>query len=182
MVHLSSSTSPAGGFESFLSASITEQENGTPVSLLSALIRSNYDPWEEAARLARLPPDRAQWALVGLLNELLGRGVAFTESENLAKALAQLLPAQEPPCFSAVETEKSRDGALLLIYWLFWIGLVITMSLCQPLNHKSSAIKRSQKESFQSWSTDSSNIKAAAFTGANEKGAAPHSSHPLNIE
>ena len=40
-------------YERFLYASICEQNNGTQVTVLSALVRADIDPWEEASRLAR---------------------------------------------------------------------------------------------------------------------------------
>src|SRR5208283_4791118 len=42
-------------FESFIFASIGEDGNGTPLSVLSGLARLNIDPWLEAAELGRLP-------------------------------------------------------------------------------------------------------------------------------
>jgi len=42
-------------FDDFLCASIGEEENGMALSVMSAFARRNVDPWEEAARLSRLP-------------------------------------------------------------------------------------------------------------------------------
>jgi hypothetical protein len=39
----------------FLFASVGDEQNGMPLSVLSALTRLGVDPWEEAARLAALP-------------------------------------------------------------------------------------------------------------------------------
>lgn len=46
-------------FNNFLFASIGEDKNGTPLSVLSALTRLGIDPWEEAAKLAHLPEETA---------------------------------------------------------------------------------------------------------------------------
>jgi hypothetical protein len=46
---------PASEFDDFLYAPIVEGGNGMVLSVLSALARVNVDPWDEAARLARLP-------------------------------------------------------------------------------------------------------------------------------
>ena len=42
-------------FNEFLFASIGDDENDMPLSVLSALIRLDIDPWEEAKRLSILP-------------------------------------------------------------------------------------------------------------------------------
>ena len=41
-------------FDDFLFAPIGEERNGMPLSVVSALARSDLDPWQEAAQLARL--------------------------------------------------------------------------------------------------------------------------------
>jgi hypothetical protein len=46
-------------FNDFLFAPIGEQENETPLSVLSALARLDVDPWQEASRLAQLPKYQA---------------------------------------------------------------------------------------------------------------------------
>jgi hypothetical protein len=47
----------------FLFASVGDQQNGMPLSVISALTRLGVDPWEEAARLAALPKVLAAEAL-----------------------------------------------------------------------------------------------------------------------
>jgi hypothetical protein len=44
-------------FDDFLFAPIGEDGNGMLLSVLSALARLGFDPWEEAAKLAQLPGD-----------------------------------------------------------------------------------------------------------------------------
>lgn len=119
-------------YDAFLSTAIIDQENGTPISVLSALIRGNYDPWDEAARLANLPPDRAEWALVAMLSTSFEQRWSLAEFENLAKRLVRLLP---PPVSPVPPTSRStgfRNGMPFVSYWLFWIGFVMILSLLQP--------------------------------------------------
>jgi hypothetical protein len=59
-------------FNDFLFASIGEQENETPLSVLSALARLDVEPWQEAARLAQLPKDQAIQDLSSMIGELPG--------------------------------------------------------------------------------------------------------------
>ena len=57
-------------FDDFLCASIGEEENGMALSVMSAFARRNVDPWEEAARLSRLPRDVATRELCAIIAEL----------------------------------------------------------------------------------------------------------------
>ena len=46
---------PPPRYDEFLFATICENPNGTQLSVLSALARTNVDPWEEAERLSAMP-------------------------------------------------------------------------------------------------------------------------------
>ena len=48
--------------DEFLFTPIGEEENGMVLNVMSAFARRNVDPWEEAARLSRLPRDVADVA------------------------------------------------------------------------------------------------------------------------
>jgi hypothetical protein len=50
-------------FNEFLFAPVGEEENGTELTVLSALARLGIDPWAEAARLSALPKEAAARAL-----------------------------------------------------------------------------------------------------------------------
>jgi hypothetical protein len=57
-------------FDDFLLAPIGEDNGGMLLSVLSALARLDVDPWEEAARLAELPGDKATRKLAALIAAL----------------------------------------------------------------------------------------------------------------
>jgi hypothetical protein len=116
-------------FNAFLFARLLEQENGTPVTVLSALMRANHDPWNEAARLARLPSDKAQRALMVLLNEILGRRYSVMEMEDLAIHLVRLLPATVPAGSSA--PDSISIAACQLAYWVFWFVFIVSLVVYQ---------------------------------------------------
>jgi hypothetical protein len=59
-------------FDEFLQATIAEEHNGTPLTVLSALVRLDLDPWEEAASLARLPQELAARRVAAMINSLSG--------------------------------------------------------------------------------------------------------------
>lgn len=81
-----------GEFEEFLSAPIDEDNGVMLLSVLSALARSDVDPWEEAARLAELPEDKATQKLATLIAALPGGSSTRPDSRAIAARLMVLLP------------------------------------------------------------------------------------------
>jgi hypothetical protein len=81
-------------FDSFLFASIGEERNDMQLSVLSVLARSNVDPWEEAAILARLPEAAATQRLASLIAALPGRATTHPDPRTIAARLIRLLPRQ----------------------------------------------------------------------------------------
>lgn len=120
-------------YERFLYARVTEQNNGTPVSVVSALARGGHDPWKEAARLARLPADSAQGALKELLDQGLSRGLSFIEREDAARRLVLLLPS-ETSHMPMAASPIAKDAARQLACWLLWIGYIVVLILVQEHN------------------------------------------------
>lgn len=121
-------------YNDFLFAPISEQANGMQLSVLSALVRMNVDPWEEAARLEAMPLGDAEWALVATLSKVPGRTWRLSDAEGIAKRLVQRLPQATYPAPNA-GTEAKRDGARLMYFWLVWLGFILTISLSQPRHH-----------------------------------------------
>ncbi len=64
------------------------------LSVLSALARMDIDPWEEAAKLARLPVEAATRTLASLIAALPGGAAAHSDPETIATRLIALLPRQ----------------------------------------------------------------------------------------
>jgi hypothetical protein len=80
-------------FDSFLLAPIGEEKNGMLLSVLSALARRDIDPWQEAARLSRLPRAVATDSLCAVI-AALPAGVAHpADPRSIAERLIALLPA-----------------------------------------------------------------------------------------
>jgi len=63
-------------FDRFLYASVGDDQNGMPLTVLSALARMDVDPWEEASKLTQLPPESAVTQLASLLGALQNTSVA----------------------------------------------------------------------------------------------------------
>ncbi len=81
-------------FNDFLFAPIGEERNEMPLSVLSALTRLGIDPWQEAARLTRLPKEPATQSLASMIEALPGGRWAISDSGAIAARLVQLLPSR----------------------------------------------------------------------------------------
>ncbi len=81
-------------FDDFLFAPIGDDQNDTPLSVLSALARLDIDPWREAAELARLPGETATQRLASLIAVLPDGPLAHLEQGAIAARLIALLPRQ----------------------------------------------------------------------------------------
>lgn len=100
----------------FLHASVGDDRNGNPVTVLSAFARLGLDPWEEASDLARLTPEKARLRLGGRLTRF--RDVAASGSGATVQRLLDLLPpmASKPGrggLTSASAVTSARSGPIL---------------------------------------------------------------------
>jgi hypothetical protein len=76
----------------FLFASVGDEQNGMPLSVISALTRLGLEPWEEAARLAALPKALAVEALAPMIARLSLAWQQRSENLAIAQRLVGLLP------------------------------------------------------------------------------------------
>jgi hypothetical protein len=83
-------------YEDFLFSEIGEQENGMPISMVSALTRLGLDPWEEARRLAALPAESAITAVTALIGRVPELPYIASKSPELAARLVPLLARGGP--------------------------------------------------------------------------------------
>jgi hypothetical protein len=118
-------------FDEFLLAPISEDNNGMPLTVLSALARRDLDPWEEAAALGRLPQTAATCRLASFIAALPDGPSARPDPEVTAARLIALLPraatslAPLRPRFPGVGmATHSSIIESLLFYWIF-IGFVL---------------------------------------------------------
>jgi hypothetical protein len=102
------SLSPLGSeFDNFLFAPIGEERNGMLLSVISALARSDVDPWQEAAKLALLPGETATQRLASLIAALPDRASAQPDPKTIAARLISLLP--HPASFGPSSHTPSRQ-------------------------------------------------------------------------
>jgi hypothetical protein len=103
---VSAVTTPRLGceFDRFLYASVGDDNNGMPLTVLSALARMDVDAWEEASKLTQLPQESAVTQLASLLGGIRHAPVAGLDPARIAGPLIALLPCPRdhaPPMFKA---------------------------------------------------------------------------------
>jgi hypothetical protein len=81
---------PGPEFNDFLFVPIGEGKDGMPLSVLSALARLEVDPWQEAAKLARLPEETAVQRMASLILALPDK--PLEDPATIAVRLVALLP------------------------------------------------------------------------------------------
>lgn len=96
-------------YAGFLYASIGEEVDGMPVSVLSALARLDMDPWEMASQLTVLPRATSVPLLASLLERLPSGPSNRRASEDIALRLVELLP---PGRAAALGRRSPREKGL----------------------------------------------------------------------
>ena len=128
-------------FDRFLFASIGDQENGTPLSVLSVLARSDIDPWQEAARLAQMPKELAAQSVASVIERLPHGRLDPPNSKVIAARLTELLPSHVSLISanqSSVQTIRSR-ALIWLALGAVWGALVVAGSHAPPSSQNHAA-------------------------------------------
>jgi hypothetical protein len=107
--------------DSFLFASVGEEVNGIPLSVLSALARLGLDPRAEAARLSHLTSKAATNRLARLFRRLPDRPWTSQDIRKIASRLVKLLPAapkgvENDQVKSASDRKPSSVASRHLVY------------------------------------------------------------------
>jgi len=141
-------------FDDFLFAPIGEDRNGMLLSVLSALARLDVDPWQEAAKLARLPVEAAARRLAGLLAGLPDGATTHPDPGPTATRLIALLPPQQNDGLGVSEApvsgstmSKSWVVALYLAAMICVVGAQIVVTDLQPATRTDGATASDTKTS-----------------------------------
>jgi len=126
-------------FDPFLFAAISEDRHGQLLSVISALARSDLDPWQEAVGLARMSRDVATARLSRLIAALPGEPTARGSADAIAGQLIALLPRTVGPAPelgqsaapAAVVPQKVRFGVALCAL-VVMIGISLLYSTHAP--------------------------------------------------
>ncbi|MGH6660854.1 MAG: hypothetical protein ACREB6_04900 [Rhodospirillales bacterium] len=116
-------------FDRFLFAPISEDTNGMPTSVISALARLNIDPWQEAARLSELPKEGAAAALCQLISRLPGDRREQSDTQKITTRLIGLLPLRDPADWGGKEKISGREKVnnYRAAFYLVFLGLAATV-------------------------------------------------------
>ncbi|MCU9850504.1 hypothetical protein OEZ60_21200 [Defluviimonas sp. WL0024] len=122
-------------FDRFLYAFVGEDQNGSAVTVLSALARLGFDPWEEAARLADSGPDAARGRLGAILSGFKDVPALSLEHGAVAAKLAVLLPTPLPNRIPGLTVPVmpnwppgSFTRALLVVFFLLVLARVYVLA------------------------------------------------------
>jgi hypothetical protein len=108
-------------YNAFLFAAVGEEQAGVPLTVLSALTRLGFDPWQEAARLADLPRETAARVLAVTIAMLPEGDWKSSEVETIAARLVSSLPGQSslaiPPMESGPGDRKMNMRLATVLAW-----------------------------------------------------------------
>jgi hypothetical protein len=124
-------------FDAFLYAPIGEEKHGMLLSVLSALARLNIDPWEEAAKLARLPEETATQILAARIAALPDGSSPRSDPGITAARLVALLPRRAG---GDPRPARNSSGGTLMSHAptvrsaLFYVIVILVLMAAQWLN------------------------------------------------
>ena len=84
-------------FEPFLHACVGEDRKGNDVTVLSALARLGFDPWQEASDLWGLSGEAALTRLSSTLSGFRDVPALLNDHASIARDLTKLLPEHSAP-------------------------------------------------------------------------------------
>jgi hypothetical protein len=124
-------TTPASSlsatFDDFLFATVCEERNEMPLSVISVLARLDLDPWAEAAELARMPADGAARRLSSLLAGATNIPPVQLEHGMVAAHLVALLPVAEPGASTRGRAAKILTGPQRTVAGIMWLIFLASM-------------------------------------------------------
>ena len=113
----------------FLFASVGEEVNGIPLSVLSALARLGVDPRDEATRLSHLTSKTAASQLARMFARLPDRPWTSPEIGRIASRLVELLPAPPKGGDSQVASATNRKLSAMASRHLTHLALALSGAL-----------------------------------------------------
>ena len=133
MTHSAMSVLLGPEFDAFLFASVDREGNGGSLSVLSALARSDVDPWREAAELAQMPREAANQRLTSLIAAL--PGTALLAPATIAERLVKLLPRRDsasvPSRGKLLQTDSTLRSRAMTKMILVNVFVLVSVLLAQ---------------------------------------------------
>jgi hypothetical protein len=116
-------------FNEFLFATVGEENNGTQLTVLSALTRLGFDPWGEAARLSDLPRETATRALALIIALLPEGDWKASDAWTIAARLVKCLPGRSAPVDRSPQAEHTRRWNKESRAWLWLAGVALVATV-----------------------------------------------------
>lgn len=107
-------TSNRTAYDQFLGAVICEEDNGMPLTIVSALSRAGVDPLREATRLTGLRRQMAADSLAEALSRANVTVMSRAELDGAAARLVQLLPERQA---TSARAPRRLSFATAGIHW-----------------------------------------------------------------
>ncbi len=126
-------------YNAFLFAEVGEEQVG-PLTVLTALTRLGFDPWQEAARLSDLPRDAAAHALAATIARLPEGNWKASDAYAIAARLVSWLPEHSAKPIPPVKPARSESRMRMkpeFAKTLAW-GVLAAALLFFAVNHFSS--------------------------------------------
>ena len=112
--------------DAFLSSSVGEDGSGVELTVLSALTRLGFDPWQEAARLSELPRETAARTLASAFARLPEGDCKISPMSDLAARLVDCLPRPGTSPVSVIANRHPAErAASRSTRWLFWLAVAV---------------------------------------------------------
>ncbi len=128
MRHSASTSSLGSEFDAFLFSPVGEDKNGMVLSVLSVLARHDVDPWEQAAKLARLPVETAIQLLASLIAPLHEGEAGELSLSKVSAQLIALLPRQGGTKITTRTREVMASNSRWLLLTVIFVVLVFGAS------------------------------------------------------
>jgi hypothetical protein len=110
----------------FLFASVGADKSGVELTVLSALTRLGFDPWQEAARLSELPRETAARTLATAFALLPEGDWKTSQGGSTAARLVDCLPAPgATPAAAPIAGKHPRRKRPGPMKWLFWMAIAV---------------------------------------------------------
>jgi hypothetical protein len=117
--------------DDFLFATVGEERDGMPLSVISALTRLGFDPWIEASRLSSLEKREAVEQLAPIIARLPGERWASSEVRKIALGLIERLPLTSAARAAPDGAPQARARPKIGPSRMFWLvcGLLAAVAL-----------------------------------------------------
>ena len=121
--------------DEFLFATVGEERDGMPLSVISALTGLGLDPWDEAARLSSLERRDAVEQLIPTIARLPGDRWTSPQIRQIALGLIELLPSTNRACAAGdAGRQAGAKAAPSMTLWLVCLLLVAAAIISMVAN------------------------------------------------